>query len=351
MKITVTVPDRDNLQFASFWIALYGGFFEKEGVEVELLVSPGPAVTGNFFLEHPDSMAAVLPPPIFLGLVSRRAPVVLGANLLKNDPIALIVRRSEAEARHVTSDMPVHDRLVALKGIALGVAPHPPSRLRTLYRAQGMDADHDLAITILRGKDQNGAFTRHEVDALYAHTPFLERALVHDDAVVIVNQSRGEIPELANRQIHGLVFRRGFVELQRPTAVSMVKAIAAAEASIHASPSSAVATLVKSFPARDPKELEVFVKMYEPAIPDTPAVVPIDAPRWLALFPDGTPPPDLNGIDLAPFVATDLYAAPKPAGPSMWPLLVVLGFAVLAILGVIRRTSAKESSSLRRRTF
>ena len=330
MKVTVVAPDHENLQFAAFWVAIHGGFFAKEGLEIEVISPDGPAATGNFFLAHGEADAAVMPPPIFLGLVAQKAPVVLGANLLKNDPINLVVRRSEAEARHVDGEMPLHDRLVALRGIKLGVAPHPPSRLRALYRAQGMDANTDLSLEIIRGKDQNTAFREHKVDALYAHTPYFERAVAHDDVVVIVNQSKGEVPELANRQIHGLVFRRGFLELKRPVAEQMVRAIAAAEKSFHESQATTVATLAKAFPDRDPKELEVFVRYYEPAIPDTPAVTAIDAPRWLALMPDNTPPPNLEGIDLSAYVALDLLPAPPPPALAPWKVAFLIVVAIAA---------------------
>ena len=71
----------------------------------------------------------------------------------------------------------------------------------------GLDADKDVEMVILRGKEQNAAFHAGEVDALYAHTPYLEQAIVQDDAVVLVDQGRGEVAVLANRQIHCLAVR------------------------------------------------------------------------------------------------------------------------------------------------
>ena len=43
--------------------------------------------------------------------------------------------------------------------------------------AVGLNPDRDVTIVIRRGQDQNDAFARDECDALYAHTPYLERAI------------------------------------------------------------------------------------------------------------------------------------------------------------------------------
>lgn len=48
------------------------------------------------------------------------------------------------------------------------------------------------------------------MDAIYAHTPYLGTAVVEQDGVLIVNQSAGEVPELADRQIHMLVTTREY---------------------------------------------------------------------------------------------------------------------------------------------
>src|SRR5262249_36337562 len=273
----------DNLQYMSFWIARGGGFFEKEGIRIDLVVPKHPRETAGLFTASAAD-AAVLPPPMFLSLIADRQPLVLVANLLRNDPINLVVQRSVADAKHLSPSMPLRDRLLALKGLKVGVAPHPPTRLRVLFTSVGLDADHDIEMVILHGKDQNSAFRKKVVDALYAHTPYLEQAIVQDDAVVIVEQTRGEIPTLAHRQIHGLVFPRAFLETHETTVRGAVRAISAAERSIHESQKATVETLARAFPSRDRRELETIVRLYEPAIPDEPEVAAEDISPGLALF-------------------------------------------------------------------
>jgi ABC-type nitrate/sulfonate/bicarbonate transport system substrate-binding protein len=330
--VRVLVPDRDNLQYMAFWVARSGGFFANEGIEVELVSPPGPQQTSAFFSKR-EAEIAVLPPPVYLSLIAEKEPVVLVANLLRNDPIDLVVRREVMEARHLSRDMPLKDRLIGLRGIKLGVAPHPPARLRALYASQGLDADKDLVI--LHGKEQNAAFTEKRVDALYAHTPFLERAIVHDDAVVLVEQTVGEA--LANRQIHALCTTSALLERRRDLGSALVRAIANAEASIHASQAKTVDTLAQAFPKRDRKELETIVRLYEPAIPTTPEVSADAIPPALALFPAGMPKPDLAGIDLSKHVATNLVTYDDGTRRRWMIVGIVVAVVVLAGAVAIKR--------------
>jgi ABC-type nitrate/sulfonate/bicarbonate transport system substrate-binding protein len=330
-KIKVLVPDRGNLQYMSFWVAKSAGYFLDEGIDVELVVPPGPQQTTTFFEEHQADIA-VLPPPVYVGLIASKKPVVLVANLLTNDPIELIVRRSALTARGLSADMPIKARLEGLRGIKLGVAPHPPTRLRALFASQGLDVDKDVTMVILHGKEQNAAFHAGEVDALYAHTPYLERAIINDDALVLVDQSRGEVPELANRQIHTLAVNRSLLETRRELVISMVRAIALAESLIHRKPADTVAALAHEMPDRDRKELETIVRLYEPAIPKTPAVRAADIPGALTMFPAGTPKPDLAGIDLERHVAPDLLAVEPPHTARAWAIVIGVGMVVVAAL-------------------
>jgi ABC-type nitrate/sulfonate/bicarbonate transport system substrate-binding protein len=347
-KLKVVVPDGDNLQFLSFWVAMGSGAFAAEDLDIEVVSPPAPGQTPTLF-EESDAEAAVLPPPMYLTMIARRAPVVLVANLLANDPIELVVRRSIFAERKLDASKPLRERLEGIRGLRIGIAPHPPARLRALYDAYGLDADKDLDLVILHGKEQNAAFKAGEVDALFAHTPYVERAIVHDDAVVLVNLSRGEAPALANRMIHALAFKKGLLERRRDIAVRAYRAIARAEAKIHESPPAAMLAVKKQMPARDEREIATLVGLYEPAIPKSPEVRVEDLGPALALFPAGQPKPDLSGVPLTEHVATDL-AREAQSSPFAKARIIVLaiGGAVVALLAIVifraRRARVRSSS-------
>jgi ABC-type nitrate/sulfonate/bicarbonate transport system substrate-binding protein len=334
-RLTVLVPSDKNLQHMSFWVAKAGGYFERAGVDVEIVTAPSPQQTEAMF-ERGEVDGALLAPPMYLRFIAAKMPLVLVANLLRNDPIDLVVRPEIMAARKLTPAMPLKERLQGLHGLKLGIAPHPPTRLRALYATQGLDADKELELVILRGPEQNAAFTEKRVDALYAHTPYLEKAIVQDGAMMLVEQTRGEVKELANRQIHCLAVRRAVSVARSNAVLAAVRAIGEAEHSIHASQKDTVDVLARAFPERDRRELEVIVRLYEPAIPDSPDVHVEDLAPALALFPDGMPKPDLTGMDLAPYVGTAVAPLARAGEVSVtrtrW---IAVAAAVACIVGAL----------------
>jgi NitT/TauT family transport system substrate-binding protein len=292
IQVQVIVPDAHNLQDLAFWVALGAGYFTEAGVEPKLTIPDVPS-DARKLLARPDGQAAVLPPPLYLDLIAERSPWRLVANLLQNDGIDLIARRSLVEAHKISAAMPLKERLLALKGVKLGVAPGPRSRLDALFASVGLVAKEVVEIVIVTGHEQNGAFADRKVDALYAHTPVLERALVEQDAVMLVNQSAGEVAPLAARQIHALCVTEAFAKAQPRVVEKLVAAIARAEALVREQPERAVEAVLKAQPEAKPSLVKKIVELYRPAMPPTPAVSAKELPRALSLYPAGKIPPAL----------------------------------------------------------
>lgn len=337
----VMVPEPNNLQWMTFWVAQAGGMFEAEGIDVtvEIPASPGQA---RLALESPAVDAAVVPSPILVGLVSEGAPWVLVASLLRHEPIDLVVRADVAEARHLRRDAPLRDRLLALRGVRIGVAPHPPPRLRATYAAAGLDLDNEAELVLLGGREQNAALRGGRVDALFAHTPFLEQAIVADKAFLLVEPARGEVSTLAGRLVHGFVLRRGFLEAHALESRALVRALAAGAATIRTAPTEAVAILARAYPSRERRELETIVDLYRDAVPiDVTDVTSRDLERATELLPAGVPAPSFAGKDLRPFVSREVSGEAAAARIAIAAAFVLA--AAFALLVVLRRRAAVHS--------
>jgi ABC-type nitrate/sulfonate/bicarbonate transport system substrate-binding protein len=297
--VRVFLPDPDNLQFLNFWVARGAGFFAAEDLDVQL-VYPPKAGKGAQFLFQGKADVGVMPRPMYLNLIDQGKPALVFANLLKNDPINLVLRQSLAEQRNLSMEMPLKSRLEGLRGLRVGVAPGPPPRLRALFSSVGMDADTDIQMVIVRGPEQNEAFAQDKVDALFAHTPYVEKALVSQGAMLLVNISGGEVPVLANREFHALVTTRDFAGQHPDILVRMCRAIYQAQALIHADPvATRQAILASGIELTFPEGLDIIVNLYQPAVPDTPAVSVEGALRELTLFPAKYEAPEMTGAQLA----------------------------------------------------
>ncbi|MCW8845340.1 MAG: ABC transporter substrate-binding protein [Gammaproteobacteria bacterium] len=308
-KVRVFLQDPNNLQFLNFWVARGAGFFAAEDLELELVFPPN-AGKGDQFLFKGKADIAVLPRPTYLKLIDQGQPVLVFANLLQNDPINLVLRENLAEQRGLSVDMPLKARLEGLKGLRVGVAPGPPPRLRELFASVGMDADTDIQIVLVRGPDQNEAFEQDKVDALYAHTPYVEKALVAQGAVLLVNQSAGEVPTLAHREIHAMVTTQAYAREHPDILLRLTRAIYKAQQLIHTDQGAArEAILASGIEMEFPAGLETIVALYAPAVPDTPAVSIAGAQRELELFPAKHKAPELSDARLAPHVDNQFVEA------------------------------------------
>lgn len=303
VQVSIILPEPHNLQDLSFWVALGGGFFRDEQLDVKLEVPETPGEVRKL-LARPGGQAAVLPPPIYLEQIADHAPWRLVANLLQNDGINLLVRRSLADERKLSATLPLKERLERLRGVKLGVAPGPRSRLAALFRSVGLEMEKVIDLVVITGWEQNAAFADHKVDALYSHTPYLERALVEQDALMLVNQSAGEVPQLASRQIHALCVTEDFANRRPEVVRKLVRAVARAEALVRRDPAAALAATLKVQPEMKPSLVGKLIEIYRPAVPTTPAVSVAGLRGALALFPAGKVPPTLPP-DL------DRYVLPK----------------------------------------
>jgi ABC-type nitrate/sulfonate/bicarbonate transport system substrate-binding protein len=299
VHVQVIVPDAHNLQDLAFFVAQGAGYFKDEGLELDLAVPDAPSEARKL-LDKPDAQAAVLPPPMYIDLIADKAPWRLAANLMQNDGIDVIVRRSVFDSRKLSTKVPVAERLRALKGLKMGVAPGPRSRLKALFEATGVP-ESTVEIVILTGHEQNGAWADGKIDVLFAHTPYLEKALVEQDAVMLIDQSAGEVKALASRQIHALCVSASFAEKQPELVKKLVRAIARAETLIHKDLKAAVRAAAVAQPGRDPKQLERIVEIYQPAMPATPAVTVEGIRGALPFYPSGKVPPELPK-DLSAYV-------------------------------------------------
>jgi hypothetical protein len=236
-----------------------------------------------------------------------------------------------------------------MKGLRLGVASGPPTRLRALFSAVGLNADRDITMVTLAGPQQNAAFASGQVDALYSHTPYLENALLDDAGILLVDQPGGEVPELAGRVVHSMVTTRAFSSSHPAELKAMTRAIYRAQQLVHRDLKlSADALLGSGVKARDRPHVEKFLQIYQRAIPVNPELSVDGIAQSLRLFPASSAPPDLSGINLADYIAPSYaieavegraktgISGKRPASPSpSWQLLAAAGAGALLVIAAL----------------
>jgi NitT/TauT family transport system substrate-binding protein len=301
--VRIGVPERENIQFLTIWVALGAGYLQVEGLDVRLVVASAPNQSGELLLQNKADIA-LLQPPVYLGLIAQQRPIVLFANLLANDPINLVVRPDVAATRKLDPNAPLVDRLKALKGLRIGVANEPPRRLRVLFALAGMDVDRDIHMTIVPAEEQIAAYIAGTVDVLYTHTPYLEEALVNGGAVLMVNQSAGEVVPLSKGEIHSQAATRAYADAHPDVLLAVTRAIARAEDLLHKDADAAAQALLKAgIPVPSPKHLTTIVGLYRVAVPATPQVSAAAVESDATLYPARPTMPDFTHVHAADFLA------------------------------------------------
>ncbi len=301
--IRIEVPGDKNLQFFTLWVALGAGYFQQEVREPQILVDAMPRSAGQLFLQG-QADVALLPPPMFLGMMAEDKPILLFASLLANEPINLVVRKSVAEARQLLAHAGLRQRLQAIMGLKVGLAGEVAPRLRALFASAGMNADRDVQFVTIPGPDQVQAFAQRKIDVLFAHTPYLETALVQHDAVLLVDTSGGEVPVLADGQIHALATTRDLARTKPEVMAAVARAVYHAQRLIHSDAKATVEAILASRAAGpDRRMIEAFAAVYGPAVPRTPRISLEGIERDAALFPAHPRAPDFARIKAAHYVA------------------------------------------------
>jgi ABC-type nitrate/sulfonate/bicarbonate transport system substrate-binding protein len=301
--VRIEVPNTGNLQFFTLWVAVGAGLFQQEGLQPQIIPAATPRSVGERLFKG-EADVALLPPPMFLGMMAEEKPVLLFASLLANEPINLILRKDIAEARKFSPRASLRERLQSVTGLKLGLAGEVSPRLRALFASAGMNADRDAQLVVVPGPDQVQAFAEGRIDALFAHTPYLETALVQYQAVLIADNSGGEVPELAGGQIHALATTREQARTRPQMIAAVTRAIARAQMLIHSDPKATVDAIIASGVAgTNRQQLEAITAIYAPAVPRTPEISLAGIVRDAALYPAHPRAPDFAKLKPADYVA------------------------------------------------
>jgi ABC-type nitrate/sulfonate/bicarbonate transport system substrate-binding protein len=168
-------------------------------------------------------------------------------------------------------------------------------RLKAIYDAAGLNLDTDIQRVVIAGPDQVQAFAAGKVDALFAHTPYLETALTAHDGFLVVEASHGEIATLADGEIHTLATSRDMAARNRGLIARAGAAIAAAERLIHSDPKATLRALSAYGAIHEPEPaLARIAAIYGPAAPLKPGVSAAAIRHDAELYPAHPKAPDFG---------------------------------------------------------
>ncbi len=212
------------------------GLFEREGVEVEVIMTGGGAKAGAALIggsvEIYGGNAAFA-----LQAHAKGTGVVIVGACMTEYATNIVVQRSWAERHGITDASSYRDRLNALKGLTIGVLSRGSGHehlVRFLAKEAGINADQEMSIQALGvAEAMSAAFAHQRIDAFVHSAPVGERAIKDHDAVMFFNMSKAIVEPLAGFLYISYIAREDWLRENGDTMVRFLRGAQGALDIIH----------------------------------------------------------------------------------------------------------------------
>lgn len=263
-----------SFNFVPLMVAQTAGYFKDEGIALDVvLAGGGPKAMTGLVGGGGQFSASVL----FDGIMAHRRGLddvrALATLSLFQGPMA--VSTEIAKQRGLTLDKPLKDRLMAMKGLRIGITtPGATSDLfmRFLFRNVGMDPDHDLEIVPLGGvSNQVAAIRGGRVDGCSCLPP-VDVLTYREGLTVDVIDRLKDIPQLAGVSYGTLYGLASYNKAHPDVANAMARAITRATLLIAHDPDAAKRATRPFLKEMDDGTYDAAWQTYLPAFPTSPDI-------------------------------------------------------------------------------
>ena len=226
-SVTLTQPV-DSLSFFPVYVARAKGYFEEEGLEVNVKATAGggPHLTAVFAGEAEFTAS---PGTYQINALNQDKKVIGVIDLLHRNIIGMVIHKEAAAKVGITADMPLMERVKRAKGLTVGVTR--PGALtddlaRNIFERAGLKVPGDVRIIGVGGAGtQLPAFRNRKIDILTISTPHPERILSEGLGIWFVNWAAGEDPAIKDFMMSTLMTTPQLVKEKPELVQRMVRAL------------------------------------------------------------------------------------------------------------------------------
>jgi len=264
--------------YGPFYVALHGGFFAEQGIEIHETSQNATAISISSVLNG-DSHFGLGPSDQVAITVARKQPLRAVALLVSGFPNVIVLRKSVAEeitrTTGVTQASSVADKARVLKGktFALTSAGSPlESVLYDQARKGGLNPDNDLTVSYTgSGAGTFAALKSGRVDGAVTGFPFSIQAFTENISVKWIDTTSAEVPELHGMDFSTMFTSQRLIQSNPDLVQRMVNAIAKAQSYLQTNKNQSRELLRKVFPSMTPQVLDLAFDTIYPLFAKTPA--------------------------------------------------------------------------------
>ena len=253
-KVRITQPS-DSLSYMAIYAARANGTFAAEGLDVEVIITRGDGPDVQALMASEVEFVATPPHHLYtLYLQNRRLQGVCG--LLGRCGINIVLHKDVAAEKGVTEASPIAEKLAALRGVTIGTSA-PGSLTYNLaqwyIQRGGMTPQREAKVVATGTGPAAIAAMQNKIATAYSFSSPLTDELVRRNlAVWLVNNTRGQDPELAEF-LHAVIYvRPDWAAANADLTRRMVRALVTASAWIRATPPAEIGRVLRpSFASLD----------------------------------------------------------------------------------------------------
>jgi ABC-type nitrate/sulfonate/bicarbonate transport system substrate-binding protein len=273
-KATMTMGG-DGLQFLTQHIAMRGGFFAEEGLDVGTLdVGSGPRQVAA--LMGGSSEFSQLGTIQVIKANAAGADLVAISTAFDLTDIQIVLSTAAVQKTGIKASMSMDEKVKLMTGLKIGVTSPGSTTdtfVRTLFKVRGLDPDRSVQIQPLGGgSNMLAAMEKGASDGFAWGAPQAQMAVERKQGVVVINPFTGEVAEVVGVPYHFLVTSRQTLEQKPQVIKAAVRAYARAMRFARENPDKARALVRAQFPDIDEVIFNKAWDDYRKGIPTTPVI-------------------------------------------------------------------------------
>ncbi len=261
-------------------VARAKGFFKEEGLDpVEVLALDGGARAAQAVLAGEASFAPGFFHVVYSwteGQLPEDRRFVAISTTLAEFALQIVASNNWVKKANITPQTSVDDRIRALKGARIGISAPGSSTdtfLRMILPPRGLNPESDITMVPLgTGGPLLAGLERGAVDAIVWLSPIPETAEKRGVGKVLINQGRGDVPELRGFYYIGDFTTRQFIRQNPKIVQGWLNGTAKAIKFIRENPEQVVELAKTMYPDADQSVLPDAVRSMIAAVPASPVV-------------------------------------------------------------------------------
>lgn len=246
----------NSMSFTPIYVARARGFFEAEGVDVDVQIVTGSSIAFKGAVAGQAQFAAMGATELITAADKGLDRMVAVAAVNRAVTVSVAVRKDVAEAKQLSPAAPVKERIAALRGLTLA-SGSPGGAIHTIVmymlKQGGLDPKTDTTVLAMGGTaPMLAALRARHIDAIAISPPAPETAAAEGLGVLLISLSRGDMPELGTIAYDALVTSREYAEKNPAVVRKVVRAIGRASNFVLDNPAETRDIMLKAFDKTEP---------------------------------------------------------------------------------------------------